>query len=61
MPDLSTKTVAFLLSVANQEKLFVTGGSEYHVSRKRGHEICHTAIPAKALNMVRVFTKALDS
>ncbi|MCF0245515.1 MAG: RDD family protein [Ileibacterium sp.] len=61
MPDLSTKTVAFLLSVANQEKLFVTGGSDYHGSRKRGHEIGHTAIPAKALNMVRVFTKALDS
>ena len=61
MPGLSTQKVAFLLSVANEEKLFVTGGSDFHGNRKKENAIGHTAIPDKALNMVRVFTKALDS
>lgn len=34
-PDVDSKTAAFLLKVASDEKLFVTAGSDYHGSKRQ--------------------------
>lgn len=59
-PDVDARTAAFLLSIASQEKLFVTAGSDYHGKNKPDRQLGRTGCPAKGLNTVRVFTRALD-
>lgn len=60
-PDVDSKTAAFLLKVASDEKLFVTAGSDYHGSKRPDRELGKTNCPAKGLHSVEVFTRALDN
>lgn len=59
-PDVNPKTAAFLLTLANQEKLFVTAGSDYHGSKRPDRILGRTNCPEKGLKSVEVFTRALE-
>lgn len=60
-PHQNPKTAAFLLTLASQEKLFVTAGSDYHGPQRPGNELGVTGCPPKGLETVRVFTRALET
>lgn len=60
-PHLSVPTQTFLLTMSQQEKLFVTAGSDYHGTPDKPEKLGYTGCPAKGLSTVRVFTRALDS
>lgn len=59
-PHLSVETQTFLLTLSQQEKLFVTAGSDYHGISGHPEELGKTGCPAKGLNTVRIFTRALS-
>lgn len=59
-PHLSVDTQTFLLTLSKQEKLFVTAGSDYHGISGHPEELGKTGCPAKGLNTVRIFTRALS-
>ncbi len=60
-PDVDAKTAAFLLTLASQEKLFVTTGSDYHGEKRKDRRLGETGCPPKGLRSVRVFTRALEN
>lgn len=60
-PHLSVQTQTFLLTMSQQEKLFVTAGSDYHGVPDKPEKLGYTGCPAKGLSTVRVFTRALSS
>lgn len=60
-PLLTPAEKTFLLSLASSEKLFITAGSDYHGKTKPDREFGVTTCPAKGLNAVQIFTRALDA
>lgn len=57
-PDNSPEDVEFLVSLAAEEKAFVTAGSDYHGSRKKNRWLGVSGMPPKGENIVRIFTRS---
>ncbi len=60
-PENSEKTKAFLLSLIQGEKLFITEGSDYHGTRRSDRHLGVTTATEKGEKLVRIFTRALES
>lgn len=60
-PLLDQETKTFLLSLAANEKLFVTAGSDFHGKNRPERILGVTTCPEKGLGAIRIFTRALDS
>lgn len=59
-PGLDKQNQALMLSLAGNEKLFVTAGSDFHGKNRPERKLGVTTCPAKGLPAVRIFTKALQ-
>lgn len=59
-PNNSDQSKAFLLSLVNEEKLFITAGSDYHGTRRKDRHLGVTTATAKGEQFVSIFTRALD-
>lgn len=60
IPNNSKREQAFLISLANEEKLFITSGSDYHGTRMANRHLGVTGASPKADQIVSVFTSALN-
>ncbi len=60
-PLNSEKTKAFLLSLVQDEKLFITEGSDYHGTRRPDRKLGVTTATEKGEKLVRIFTRALEA
>lgn len=58
-PNNSRQTKAFLMTLARNEKLYVTGGSDYHGSLKSDRFLGYTTASATADQILETFTKGL--
>lgn len=56
-PGIRDEDKRFLLTIAAQEKLFVTAGSDYHGKWKPENQMGVTGITPRGLQQVRLFTK----
>lgn len=59
IPTNTTREQAFLVSLANEEKVFITSGSDYHGTCIQDRHLGHTGASQKADQIVSVFTSAL--
>lgn len=59
VPNNSKREQAFLISLANEEKVFITSGSDYHGTRIPNRHLGQTGASPKADQIVSVFTSAL--
>lgn len=59
-PETDEDMKRFLLTIANQEKLFVTAGSDYHGAWKPERKMGLTTASKKGRELVSIFTRALD-
>lgn len=59
-PNNSTREQAFLVSLAKEEKVFITSGSDYHGSCRKDRHLGVTSASKKADQFVSVFTSALS-
>lgn len=59
-PNNSDQTKAFLLSLVNEEKLFITAGSDYHGRCRKDRHLGVTTATPKGEQFVSIFTRALD-
>ncbi|MDO4664057.1 MAG: PHP domain-containing protein [Erysipelotrichaceae bacterium] len=60
VPNNSKREQAFLISLATEEKVFITSGSDYHGTRIPERHLGVTGASAKADQIVSVFTSALN-
>lgn len=58
-PNNSEKTKTFLLTLAGDEKLFVTEGSDWHGSQKKERFLGHTTATPKGEQIVSIFTRPI--
>lgn len=59
-PDVEDETIASLLRFVKQYELFVSCGSDYHGPSRTQRRLGVTKCPSKAINLVRILTKAAD-
>lgn len=60
VPNNSKREQAFLISLATEEKVFITSGSDYHGTRIPERHLGVTGASEKAEQIVSVFTSALN-
>lgn len=60
VPNNSKREQAFLISLATEEKVFITSGSDYHGTRIPERHLGVTGASTKADQIVSVFTSALN-
>lgn len=58
-PNNSDQTKAFLLALVNDEKLFITAGSDYHGTCKPDRQLGVTTATPKGEQFVSIFTRAV--
>lgn len=58
-PNNSDRIKAFLLALVNDEKLFITAGSDYHGTCKRDRQLGVTTATPKGEQFVSIFTRAV--
>lgn len=59
-PNNSDKVKAFLLTLASDEKLFVTAGSDYHGAQKKDRHLGVTSATPKGEQIVSIFTRPIS-
>ncbi len=58
-PNNTDQVKAFLLALVNDEKLFITAGSDYHGTMKPNRQLGVTTATPKGEQFVSIFTKAI--
>ena len=59
-PCVHAETIAVLLKLAQQKKLLVSCGSDYHGPTKKNRYLGVTYCPEKAIPLVKIMTKAVN-
>ena len=59
-PGVHSETIAVLLKMAQQHKLLISCGSDFHGPTKKNHHLGVTCCPEKAIPLVKIITKAVN-